>query len=408
MKSSINRIVKELYILILGMFGFSMLGQYVMLNVLHFPFLLMELYYIPLLYHYRKTISAYLWDGVRRMTKMQILLLALILVSMLMSVVNTSGLSMLLEYRSIIYLFFIFFFVCKRGVNPPIKLVLKLSFYAVMSELLFVVFINDSDITSSVNCMALAASIIAAFFCEKYLLGIVAFVMSVGLGIVSGFRIGIVIAAVALLEALAFTMIRRDKNKLSVSVKRIAVVGAFLGVMVILLAYYEPIIMFVAKVAGMSQFAIFRVTERLGALLRLDFETSQDSLRLEIFRYPIERFVSSIVPRGLIGSAVGEYWLYIDVPILYLYDIFGSFGAYGIVGYLIGTILRKVRLIFKRTDGGYEKSANGFQTLAVLLSPIMLCLLIINGTFMVSMFQAIQTAVILGGLCQKKRSNQLQ
>ena len=40
--------IKDLYLFILGFLGFSLLGQYVVLSVLHFPFSFMELYYLPL------------------------------------------------------------------------------------------------------------------------------------------------------------------------------------------------------------------------------------------------------------------------------------------------------------------------------------------------------------------------
>ena len=41
--------IRNVYLFLLGFFGFSMLGQFIILNVLHFPFSFMELYYLPLL-----------------------------------------------------------------------------------------------------------------------------------------------------------------------------------------------------------------------------------------------------------------------------------------------------------------------------------------------------------------------
>lgn len=93
----------------------------------------------------------------------------------------------------------------------------------------------------------------------------------------------------------------------------------------------------------------------------------------------------------MIGEDIGEYWLYIDVPILYLYDLFGSLGTWTIlIGCLYVTFTRIKFLFYKKYDTKI--------ILAILMMPVLFFLEIINGTFAVVLFQGVETAIVLGVL----------
>ena len=147
----------------------------------------------------------------------------------------------------------------------------------------------------------------------------------------------------------------------------------------------------------MSYFAIYRVTERMKGLLSLDFAGSQDTARLSIFQYPIQRFMRCIIPRGLIGEAIGEYWLYIDVPILYLYDLFGSICASAILINCFYQMCRHIKFVFR-------KLADRKVVLVTLMMPVLFLLEIVNGTFVVVLFQGIETAFILAVVFSKTKN----
>lgn len=403
MKLNKRTLLKELYLLILGVLGFSRMGQFLLLDGLGLPLSLMEVFYIPLVVVYRREILRFFKRTLTRATPGQVALLGLLACSFLVGAAHTFGVSFLLEYRSMLYMLVIFWMVYHSRRTIPVMVIQRVALYTVVSELLYIVVFSTEAINSSINCVAIAAAILAAFLCEKYVLGMVSFALGAFLGIVSGFRIGIVIAAAALVEAAVFSMIRRDKKgQFKVTLARWGIVFAFVAAAVIFLNFYEPIIFAVARLTGMDDFAVFRVTERLRGLLEFDMAASQDDLRMEIFKYPFDRFFASLLPRGLIGSVIGEYWLYIDVPVLYLYDMFGSAAAWALLGWFAVKVLRRMELMVRRPPEGLEHSPDAFQLMCLLLSPIMLVLLIINGSFMVITFQAVHNAVLLGGLCRKK------
>lgn len=81
----------------------------------------------------------------------------------------------------------------------------------------------------------------------------------------------------------------------------------------------------------MNAMAIYRITDRLEAFFEMDFASSQDTIRFELMRKIFDQFENCIFPQGLIGKATGEYGLYKDAPIIFLYHAFGSVVSIGIV-----------------------------------------------------------------------------
>lgn len=382
--------IKDLYLFILGFLGFSMLGQYVVLSVLHFPFSFMELYYLPLLYIYRKRLLCCIKSVFARPSKKMLLLEFLLLCGVLFGIVETMSFGMIIRYRTIIYMFLIVSYLKKYSVTVDLNLVYKVNLAAILGDFVYINVFSRSDISSSINCVAIALAILSAFLGEHYMWGCIATVIGVLNGVTSGFRLGIIIPFLVLFEALAYTLVRNDNrwNRSSFT-KRFGVLVVAVILIILAITNYESVIAFVAKKMGMSYFAIYRVTERMKGLLSLDFAGSQDTGRLIFYQYPLQRFLRCIFPRGLIGEDIGEYWLYIDVPILYLYDLFGSLGAWTIlIGCLYFTCTHIKYLFYKKADSKI--------LLATLMMPILFFLEIINGTFAIVLFQGIETAIILG------------
>lgn len=104
---------------------------------------------------------------------------------------------------------------------------------------------------------------------------------------------------------------------------------AVFGVMFYFIGNYESIVMILANRLHMDQFAIFRVTTRMSSILRMDFSQSQDTDRLGLWLMPFNDFIYSIMPRGFIRTL----GIYIDVPIIILYDVFGSIASWLIIIY---------------------------------------------------------------------------
>lgn len=382
--------IRDIYLFFLGFLGFSMLGQFILLNVFHFPFSFMELYYLPLLFKYRNELASCI-KKVFFHPSFKMFILGFILVcGILMGCVETLNFSIIINYRTIIYMILIIEYVNMYGIAINLDTVYLINFAAILGDFAFINIFSNSDITSSINCVAIALAVFSAFLNERYTLGGLAASIGVLNGITSGFRLGIVVSFLIIVEALVFTIVRNDNwSARKVLLKRLGILFAVIGFVSVAIVNYESIISFVATKMGMSNFAIYRVTERMKGLLSLDFTKSQDTARLSIFQYPIQRFIRCIIPRGLIGESIGEYWLYIDVPILYLYDLFGSVCACAILIHCIYLTCRHIKFVF-------YKVADWKIILATLMMPVLLLLEIVNGTFVVVLFQGIETAFILG------------
>ena len=386
-----TRTVKRIYMFIVGFLGFSMLGQYVVMNVLHIPFAFMELFFLPLLIKHISRVARCFRRTFMKPTPTYVLIEILLIFGLGVGLITTSDFGIIMNYRTIIYMLLVIMYVRTYSIKIDMKAIYWVNLFAVLGDFVYINLISNADISSSINCVAIGLAILSGFTSEKYLLGCLATALGFVAGITSGFRLGIIVPFIALAEALLYVVIRNDKKRSSrVVIRRVAVITVFICLGIIALTNYEKIIHVIAEKMGMSSFAVFRVIDRMMSLLSFDFVKSQDVQRIEIYMYPIQRFLQCIIPRGLIGESIGEYWLYIDVPSLYLYDLVGSIGTVAILFCCAKATLSCVGKVFSRRQNP------PVLTLAFLMMPILLFLLIINGTFMVVVFQGVETAAILG------------
>ena len=388
-----KRILANIYKIFLGMFGFSILGQYILLDVLQLPFSLVEIFFIPIIWIKRKS----LFIAVKRLNRLsfkQIVLYFLLLFGFLYGTFATFDFWIILSYRSIIYMIIGFVYMQKQETSCQLSDIWLVSLSAIIGETIYVVIISTSSIVSSTNVIAIALAIFTAFMLERYIMALGTIALSLFLTINTGFRIGIVIVVVCTIEMLLFTLIRKDrKNKIISRIRRGFFLLILIIILIILLNNYEQIVNIIADLTGMSTFAVFRTTERMRELLSFNISASQDTGRLDISMYAIQR-LPQIFPRGLIGESIGEYWLYIDNPLVYLYDLFGSIATIGILVWL-------VMLIINNLNNYILYSKIPIKLLCIWMIPVLLILFVVNGSFMVIVYQAIETGLILGILSNK-------
>ena len=393
MKIAVKDMVWKLYIVILGLLGFSVLGQYVLLSVLKFPVLLIEVFYIPLFWRYHRQLGR-LFSC--RFSRRGILLLFFCLSGILLGICRTGNPALIVEYRSILYLMLACKLAKNEGVLFDLQTVLFLNLLVLFGEFLYVFVFSGSAITSSLNSVAVILSIVSAFILEKYAVAAVAAAFSLFMGVLSGYRISIIVPLAALLGMLLYLLLRSEKTWKKLCFKW-AVLFVICIAVVLMVQHYETIVYYIAEKTGMDSFAIFRVTERMRGLFQGDITVSQDTERLALFRYPFTRFFTCIIPRGLIGTEIGEYSLYIDVPLIYLYDIFGSVAALVILFVIVLQLIKHIRPCLSN-QSRYRETFWRNKRVAAITTGIMGLLLVVNGTFMVSPYQAIETGLVLGTL----------
>jgi len=390
---NINKKLINIYSFMLGLFGFSMLGQYIQLNVLKLPFYFVELFFIPVILMNLSSILG-IFNRVRYST---VFLLVFIFMSMLSNILNTGELfSAIFSYRAILYLLFFMCYFRLYKKDIPLNLVFTIVLGAICGELVYVLIFSTSLVTSSVNCLAIAIAIWIPYLQKKYFLTVLIVMITLFLAINTGFRIGIIVVAFTILNLFLYSLINgKQYRRLRQKFKIVLFFGLGFCGLVLFISNLNFIIEKIASITGMSSFAIFRVTTRLESLITLDFSTSQDIGRLDMFIVFFER-IWNIIPRGLIGSVEGglEYSYYIDTPPLYLFDIFGSVMTILIYLYfsLLFIMFAKHRII-----------NNQIEILSVWLIPLLGMLSLTNGTFMVNSGQAIMTGIILGYVTRKKK-----
>lgn len=391
------------------MLGFSLLGQFILVDFLKLPFSVMEIYYLPFLIYKRKAVSRIISNFFSKQNLFHAILILMLLFGALMGVISTANIGVVIEYRSLIYMLIILYAFRHQEVSVPMSLIMKVGMYALIGDFLFITIFSMYEKVSTANCIMMAVVILGLFIQEKYVLSIVFLGFCVVMGTISGYRIGTIVSVLCFIEGVVFMIVRNDRYKTTkLLVKRVFFLVISVVAMILLVQNYMFIVSVLAKVAGMSQFAVFRITTRMESLLHFDFVTSQDMVRSVLFKYPFERFFSGLIPRGLIGTFIGEYSLYIDVPILYLYDAFGSLFAWTIVFILLYVGIRKggkyiITSKRKKQSNSINTTSDDIQMqiLSVLVVPILLVLLTINGSFMVIVYQAIETGLLLGVLAKK-------
>lgn len=388
-KSSNGRtLLGWIYLALLGSMGFSMLGHHIVMNVLHFPFFFIEWLYIPIILKNGTKAAKMLG----RINIYHAGLLLLMVFGIVYGVVDSGSASFLTDYRSIIYLFILYRFVKDEGFEHRYIDFLYICLFAAISELLYVAVFSTRNIVSSTNCLAVSIAIIGFFICGYYKTGLLAFGASMLTGILSGYRIGIVFSTISLLIACCYNIFHWNEHESHTKkVRKLFYVIVVFGVMFYFIGNYENIVMILANRLHMDQFAIFRVTTRMRSILRMDFSQSQDSDRLGLWLTPFNDFIYSIMPRGFIRTP----GIYIDVPIIILYDVFGSIASWLIMFFFIKKSIAAIRKLTR-----YKKEMSIDQRrcaeISIYIIPILAGLLLMNGTFIKNLYQAIQTGIVIG------------
>lgn len=396
-------ISKHLYLIVLGFLGFSMTGSYLLLKVFHLPFFLVELFFIPLIFRYWYPVFK---TFLRRNSISLTFLIAMLLCSVVMALLNDLNFAVIIEYRSILYLILVFSYIKMNGIDLDLNDILLVSSCSVVSEFYFALVLNESVVATGMNMIGIAISIILSFILEKYFFGFIMFAFSLVGGIISSCRIGIVVSLVAFVTSVFYTIVRGDKTKNNTGTTKRLVFTSFLLLILIIGIYnYIPILNFLAEKLGLDEYTVFRVGERLVSFFKGDFNAAQENIRLNSNIKIVELFFESFFPTGIKTLQIP---LYTDVPIIYLYDIFGSFVSWILCFSIVFKWMTKIPLIFKKYDTTVSIAKERFEILAVLTFPVLIVCFIINGSFISNVYQAILTGVLLGFLFGKNINENIE
>lgn len=384
--ADIRRILEYIYMFILGFIGFSRMSQYVIFNLFHLPFYLIEIFFIPFFaYKWNEYSSLFVRNSrTKRFVAWTMLLIYDVVIGCIvsMNIIDTVTTSRALIY--IIYLALIF----EKKKKFSLDKMFLIAFGATLGEFFYGIRLSSADI-ASINTSCLAIMLFIPIIKHKYLLFAGCSLLALVVSINSGYRIGIFVLLLALVECIVWVVLKDEKKTIrSIGEKLFIPVGLII-VMVIVAQNYNWFIQFSSRILGTSQYAIFRVTQRLEALFTGNFNQSNEQLRFEVFKYAGTAFWPSFFPKGLVGKTMGTLHYYYDVPIVYLYDAFGSVPAYVIV---VVCSIKGFRCFL----GAFKKSACDYIVLSGLMFPILFMCLLTNGSFLYITFQCITTGIFVG------------
>lgn len=379
--------LETLYLVLLGFIAFSRMSQYVIFDILHLPFYLIEIFFIPFFLYSFKEYYGYLKKVVRRP---RFVLFALILVyDVVAAIVYTGDIAdSLAMARGLVYVVLVALIFMEKKQYHINKLFI-ISVAAMIGELAYGSRYSSSDI-ASINTSCLALMVLIPIIQRKYILFALCAIFGLIVSIDSGYRIGIIILIVAATEGMVWTMMRREKTTIRSLLRKLTIPSILIAGVTVLVANYNRFIAFAAKWLGTSDYAIYRVTERLIGLFRMDFRMSREQERFDMMSIAVESFWERVFPRGLVGKSFGTLSEYFDVPITVLYDAFGSIAAYVVVAVCLYAGTRCFITTFR-------KQIPDCYVLAGLMFPIYALCFLTNGSFLYITFQCITTGMLLGG-----------
>lgn len=373
-----------------GFLGFSILGQYILLEILHLPFAFIEIYYIPIIVIKFRKIQVYMKKVIHRCSVKTFFLLYFILISGIMTVGSNGD---ILAVRSIVYLIIAVDFI-EWEENIQFYNLYFICLGSVVGEVFFRFVLDTNEMMSSMNCITFVACIFIPYCLKSYCLMFFSAFILLLFSINTGYRIGIIVVLLSVGIILAHLLLR-EKRKNVETVRQILVIGIISIAWLLFRRYYLDVINAFADFTKMSSFARFRVTSRLQGLLEGNTEVSQDSARWEMYKLILKDFLTHIYPIGIV-RANGDY---IDVPILFLYDALGSVVTLSI---FISMIIKMIKMFFTTL----KSKVSEYNIFIVLELVIILFLVIVNGTFLKNTYQAIITGIMIGTFINFSRRQQ--
>lgn len=241
-----------------------------------------------------------------------------------------------------------------------------------------------------INIIALVVVTLIPILQHKKLKTIISFTVSISAAILSGYRINTVVVILSLFSAVLFITLT---TKLSLAkLGYLFLVALMVAGLLWCLYHFEEVSVFLADTLNLSRATVYRSLDRIADLLTGDY-TLGDENRLIKLAKPFREFRDYLFPLGPIGKTdLSRFGNYTDSPILFLYDLFGSLGAWiFIILYAINAI-RKAAAILRRWNRVSE-----LNKLYVMMLPILLCLFVLNGTFLTFVNISIFFALAISG-----------
>jgi len=379
--------IEIILIFITGFIVGSSWAKY-LLSTIGINFFIFELFLIPYLIYKRKLFFSLLKD-LFHLTLIPTFLYIILFCSILFGTINNNGnfISVFTTTRPFFYIILIInYFYKTKDIN--INKIYTWSIASIIGEAIFIQFIQINRNWYYINVVTLALIIIIPLIEKKPIKYIFSMCLGLFISIISGYRINLLIIIVGNLTALFWIIFFNfTKIKIKQLLKRIFLLVIIIFFLIIIIQNYIFIIDMISKFIKIERATIYRITDRLKYFLMGDFSSSQDTTRLNNYKMIPNEFNENLIPTGLIGKTLDYYGTYTDVPIILLFESFGS-----VLSIFILIVINLIGFIaFIKSFYCY----NITQIVAGLMYPIFIILFVINGTFIYFTNVSLMTALII-------------
>lgn len=282
-------------------------------------------------------------------------------------------------------------FVFSRSRPLPFDILFYLCLGAVIGELVNASAIaprlnpfDDSPLASA-NIFALFILVSLPIIYENVAWQVVSLVIAAALVVNAGFRILIFSAVIGVVCSHGFLMLRESAQA------AIRQIGLLVAAVVIASAAG---FVYVSRI-GVNNYKLFRIAFRTVNLLSGNAVASQDGDKIAAIRLAWRDVGVRTVPNGFIMKGADRVGLYMDAPMVHLYDVIGSILALLLVGWILSKAVMFARAQLKQP--GVTTDA----TMAVGLC-LVTGLLLLNGRFLYIPYEGWLFGIMLGRWLQTR------
>lgn len=394
-KEKLDNIIFCTELFLLGFVSFSLISRYLFINILKWPMVFTEIFWILFfLLNFKRFIK----DCVIIKNKKFLLACAFLLVLTLFSIMRGSSEIKILSYVQSLaeMVFFIIVFMDYEKVD--VDKIWWMTFGTLCGDIIYLMMLtNDNFIT--VNHIAWVVCYISSFLVKGKYKIIISYVLGFVASVFSGYRLNIILILVSLLVCLLWEILRKRENNVKNFIGRIFVCIVFVFCGIFLYSNLIPIIEKIATVFNFDGSKIYRVVNRLEMFFTGSAGTT-DAKRIKYVRMIFTEFDNQLFPTGILrGLEEGSSGLYVDAPIILFYEIFGSVITCGLLVFFTYWAVKLIVYGFRTVDFNKE------YVFAALTIPAIYILFLLNGFFIIANASAVITGILLGIIFRYIREN---
>ena len=379
--------LKDVYYILLGMLTFSRLGNWIVLELIGFPFYFAEIFFLPVLFINKTGYRTYIKETVQKSPFFIILLLYLLLINIVGALTSENIYASLELSRSIFYIAILFSVYSQNISVLSVKSLKTVVFGGVAGQLVYALFMNEKDFLVPlffVFALAIIIPTVKRQFLQSLMMFSICFVVS----LLSGYRIPLLIILIAGITCIIYTLFHLNTVKKVFFGPLVLAASVFISAKMIL--NYDQIVIRLAEIFHLSSTTIYRILYKMDVDFLMLQRASGHSYR-DWLSFPLDIFRESVFPRGisLWSDGIYRYGYYTDNPIIILYDLFGS-----AVGWAITILIMYMgaRAFLKAM---FHKNDRMFDIMA-LMFPAVLVAFVINGSFAFGCVQPLILGIVLG------------